>query len=642
MEFRIQMSKGQNTSATNKTTSSDIEQLKRDLRKKGIYKVGTSSSEKGLFRIAQSFGMSLNPFKDLVGLSKDSLSAGQEIKNIPHKEITGSLKAFAKSIGIDPIKNKEAFQALLTLNGITDANKYKPQKGEHLYIFPKGSKFYQGGTQTQKPETKPQQETKPTQHQQTSTTPVVQPEVSEEKPLAPEKTLAEQLEKMAAQYRGAVGKEEFDNLFNQIDKSNVIEVWNDYKEKFDDSLLFLISDEWSSDPEARKESMTKVFDLVAAATGNKSEETRTEFLEELNKQFDSWGRVSTKKLDKIINTMLNPELSGVENEETNQETIKQEEGYKHVNTNPSHFSGKAYANEVFHTTNGGASKDINVNTLTTIKDRDGKYVTAGTLKNWAISGAKRDEGFKKVENPFIMRPLPNYNTETKKIEAVTEVLEPHSSGNLNGKVIILNPGHGGYQQSNGNFDPGTVLSVKNKEGKEMPIEEWRVAQSYTEKLADHLRDRGATVVVVSGAVKNGGMSKQGYIEKMLKGQKGSEELRDLMKSTDRSNMLFLSIHVESSKETPNEKDCSVKYTKSLDIELANNINKHVTKGFTSLTPKVEHQALYVNKATRDIPSSLVEIGNIANPEITNSLLSSYDQNKYMLCIADAIEETILN
>ena len=60
MEFRIQMSKGQNTSATNKTTSSDIEQLKRDLRKKGIYKVGTSSSEKGLFRIAQSFGMSLH------------------------------------------------------------------------------------------------------------------------------------------------------------------------------------------------------------------------------------------------------------------------------------------------------------------------------------------------------------------------------------------------------------------------------------------------------------------------------------------------------------------------------------------------------------------------------------------------------
>ena len=53
-------------------------------------------------------------------------------------------------------------------------------------------------------------------------------------------------------------------------------------------------------------------------------------------------------------------------------------------------------------------------------------------------------------------------------------------------MIILNPGHGGYQQNNGNFDPGTVLSVKNKEGKEMPIEEWRVAQSYTEKLADHL------------------------------------------------------------------------------------------------------------------------------------------------------------
>ncbi len=73
---------------------------------------------------------------------------------------------------------------------------------------------------------------------------------------------------------------------------------------------------------------------------------------------------------------------------------------------------------------------------------------------------------------------------------MTEVLDPISEGNLSGKVVILNPGHGGYQQDNGFFDAGTVLSVKNAEGKEMPIEEWRVAQSYVEKISDNLRNRG--------------------------------------------------------------------------------------------------------------------------------------------------------
>lgn len=648
MEFKIQMSSTQKTQSSSTNNNSDIEQLKKDLRKKGIYKVGTSSSEKGLFRIAQSFGMSLNPFKDLVGLSKDSLNAGQELKNIPHKEITGSIKAFAKSIGIDPEKNKVAFQALLDLNGIKNPDKYKPQKGEHLYIFPKGSKFYQGTDQAQAPAPsapapapKPTPKPEPAPQEKIENEPP-KPIFEDKTPKEPEKTLAEQLEEVADKYRGAVGRDEFNSLFNKLDKKNIIEVWDDYKEKFDNSLLFLISDEWSSNPADRKKAITKVFDLVSEATKNNSEETKEEFLEELNHQFDSWGRVSTQKLDTIINTMINPEFTEIESKEAKPEIQKQEEGYKHVNSHPSHFSGKAYANEVFKTTNGGNSKDITVNTVTSIKSKNGHYFTAGQLKNGAIAGAKNDKGFDKVETPFIMRPLPNYNTETKKIEAVTEILYPQSNGNLNGKLIILNPGHGGYQQNNGLFDPGTVLSVKNKEGKEMPIEEWRVTQSYTEKLADQLRDRGATVVVVSGAVQNGGMSKQGYIEKMLRGQKGADEIRDLMKSTNRSDMLFLSIHVESNKNQPNNKSCSVKYTKQMDKELANNIQKHVAKGFTSLTPDVGYKKLYVNSATKDMPSSLVEIGNIANSEITNSLLSNYDQNKYMLCIADAIEETLLN
>ena len=176
----------------------------------------------------------------------------------------------------------------------------------------------------------------------------------------------------------------------------------------------------------------------------------------------------------------------------------------------------------------------------------------------------------------------------------------------------------------------------------MPIEEWRVAQSYVEKISDNLRNRGAQVVIVSGAVRNGGMAAQEYLENMLAGKKGDDNVREVISSTDKSDMLFLSVHVESAKSKPDEKFCTVRYTKDIDKELADNINKHVKQGFTSLTPNTASDNLYVNRAAKGITSSLLEIGNIANENITNSLLSDYDQKKYANCIANAIEETMLN
>mgnify|MGYP000783900593 FL=1 len=138
------------------------------------------------------------------------------------------------------------------------------------------------------------------------------------------------------------------------------------------------------------------------------------------------------------------------------------------------------------------------------------------------------------------------------------------------------------------------------------------------------------------------MAAQKYLENMLAGKKGDDNVRDLIESTDKSDMLFLSVHVESAKNKPDEKFCTVRYTKDIDKELADNINKHVKQGFTSLTPNTTPDNLYVNRAANGITSSLLEIGNIANENITNSLLSDYDQKKYANCIANAIEETMLN
>lgn len=618
MNLRIEISS--KTRGANGTTT-DTEKIKREAKENGEFIVSVSSDDKTLTSIAKKFNMSLTDFKNMTGLTKDTLQQGQRIKNVPTAKIESGM-------GLSSIarKNGMTLEQLCILNGIS--KDYKPQKGEHFYVFPQKNKNTHP-TQTQDT-TAQQPATKPTQTQ--TTKPQAQQEQA--KPLTAE-NIADKLEEAADEYRGAVGREAFDKIFSQINKNNVIDVVEKFQEKYGKSLINMISDEWSSDKEARKSAMTKIYDLVAEKKGIKNKEQREEFINNLNDEFDSWGFVSTKKMDRIINGIIHPEQA--EYPTTNKKTRTDNTG-----SHASHLSGKVYPNEIFYSTNGGKSKDITPTTMTTIKDREGNYVNAGTLKSWALSGGKRDKGFKDVKDPFIVRPLPNYNTETKKLEAVTEVLEPTADGNLSGKVVILNPGHGGYQQKNGFFDAGTVLSVKNAEGEEMPIEEWRVAQSYVEKISDNLRNRGAQVVIVSGAVKNGGMHAQKYLENMLAGKKGDDNVRDLMNSTDKSDMLFLSVHVESAKDKPNAKKCTVRYTKDIDKELADNINKHVNQGFMALTPAPDKDNLYVNRAAKGITSSLLEIGNIANEKITNSLLSDYDQKKYAQCIADAIEETMLN
>ena len=736
-----------------KNVNKKEEELKkqREARAKGeiIIERGMTVSE-----LAKKFKMSVDDFKKMTGLKSSALTVGNSLKGIPTDTVQGGkgLASLAKKHGM-------TLKEFCNLNGIHE--NYKPQKGEAFYVFPK-----QDTAAAQKPKTPtteastPKPSAQPVPQAANPSAPAVSSEqktltadeiveklekaaddnrgavgkpdfdnvfnqitpelaidvvtkfqekygkslikmISEEwssskdarkeamtkiydlvaqakgdtnterknafinelndqfdsfgrvstkktdiyidEIIHPADHIVEKLEKAADDNRGAVGKPDFDNVFNQITPELAIDVVTKFQEKYGKSLINMISDEWSSSKDARKEAMTKIYDLVAQAKGINNPQNRKEFIDILNEEFNSFGRVSTKKMDEIINRMINPSTDNSTQAESTSSTARPAtQRTDNTGSNASHLSGKAYPNEIYYSTNGGTSKDITPTTMTSIKDSSGNTVNAGTLKNWAISGGKRDKAFKDVQDPFIQRPLPNYNTETRKIEAVTEVQTPTASGNLDGKVVVLNPGHGGYQQKNGYFDAGTVLSVKNAEGKNMPIEEWRVAQSYVENMADNLRARGATVVIVSGAVRNGGMAEQEYLEHMFNGEKGCDEVRDLMRNTNKSDMVMLSVHVESAKEKPNDKKCTVRYTKDIDKELSDNINRYVQQGFISLTPASTHDNLYVNRAARGITSSLLEIGNIANGNITNSLLSRADQKKYAECIANAIEETLLH
>lgn len=600
MGFQIS-SVSANTKADSAEVKKDIEKLKKEARAKGEYIVTVSGDEKGLTAIARKFNMSLSEFKNLTGLTKDTLVKEQVIKNVPHAKIPDGkgLNYLAKQHGM-------SLEELLNLNGLP--KNYKPSKGESFYVYPQKTEQVRKNITPKSTPAVPKtvsQEPKPEKEQ--SATP---------------NEIAEQIRDAVSSNVGAVGKEDFSKAFLQINDKNVKQVINAYNELTDndESLINAVCSEVMSSKDLRKDAVMTIYDNLAKQTKASTPAKRQEFKAELDKEFNKFiGMVNTDKLDAMINEMI----------DYNPKIVKR-------------TTGRKVDDEVLKTSNGGNSKDITPSTLTSVKDPYGKYCTAGQLRKWAINSAKNDKGFSKVKNPYIVRPLPNYNTESKKIEAVTELRDSTGSGNLNGKVVILNSGHGGYQQSNGSFDPGAVLSVKNAEGKEMPIEEWRVAQSFVDKLSDELRSRGATVIFLSGAVQNGGMSEQCYIENMLAGKKGDDDVREVMKDSKKSDMLFLSVHVESTKDKPDAKMCSVRYTKDIDKKLSDNINKHLQNGFMVLTPTVTKSNLYVNRATEGISSSLLEIGNIANGEITNSLLSSYDQKKYMKCVADAIEETMNN
>ena len=582
--------------------------MKKEARSKGEYIVSVSSDDKGLMAIARKFNMSLSEFKQMTGLTKDTLSKGQVIKNVPHAKIPDGkgLKFFAEQNGM-------TLEQFLTLNGID--KDYKPSKNEYFYVFP--SKNKKPAAKTIKKSDKKGAELEKNKSVESGLKHLKQTSSPEE--------IAKEINKAVCSHYGAVGKEDFNKAFLKINDKNVREVIKAYDKltNSDESLINAICSEIASPQSLRKDAVMAIYDNLAKQTNASSPKQRQEFKSELDKEFSKFiGMVNTEKMDAVIDKMINSKQNKM------QTSVK---------------SSNIVSNaEFLRSTNGGKSKDIVPETLTVIKDKSGNYVTAGTLRKWALAGGKNDPGFSKVKDPYLVRPLPNYNTETQKIEAVTELRQPLKSGDLNGKVVILNPGHGGYQQKNGAFDPGTVLSVKNAEGEEMPIEEWRVAESFVNKLSDKLRNRGAKVVFISGAVQNGGMCEQRYIENMLAGNKGSNDVRSTMKSTDKSDMLLLSVHVESAKASPSSKMCTVRYTKDIDKKLADNINKYVNKGFTALTPDVKSDNLYVNRVSKGVTSSLLEIGNIANESITNSLLSSYDQDKYMSCVADAIADTMNN
>ena len=113
--------------------------------------------------------------------------------------------------------------------------------------------------------------------------------------------------KEAASDFGAVSGEKFINAFSKITSNNVIDVIKAYdKISPKESLIKMICREVSNSKESRKEAVMKIYNMLAQKVGENiaTQAIATEFKTELNEQFDSWGLVSTEKLDEIIKNII--------------------------------------------------------------------------------------------------------------------------------------------------------------------------------------------------------------------------------------------------------------------------------------------------------------------------------------------------
>jgi N-acetylmuramoyl-L-alanine amidase len=193
-----------------------------------------------------------------------------------------------------------------------------------------------------------------------------------------------------------------------------------------------------------------------------------------------------------------------------------------------------------------------------------------------------------------------------------EKLEKHHIATLawavSQKVVVIDPGHGGA-------DPGAVGSAGTYE-KDIVLE-------VAKKLADNLRQSGAQVYLTrdSDQELNGSVQKTSY----------QARLQDLTRRVEFANQksadLFVSIHVNSFPD-PREGGAQT-FSQPGEVEskqLAEAIQQELNR-FTVNPGRVAKQVDYFINRKVEMPSVIVEIGFISNPQEEKLLADNIYQEK---------------
>lgn len=189
-----------------------------------------------------------------------------------------------------------------------------------------------------------------------------------------------------------------------------------------------------------------------------------------------------------------------------------------------------------------------------------------------------------------------------------------TKGGVKGKVITIDPGHGGS-------DPGAVGAEGTKE-KDVTLD-------IAEKLAELLKKKGAKVYMTRTTDKDvcGPYAKD------------ADELQARVNVAEKYNSdLFISIHINSSVNKKIGGFTSYYYPKTqYDAKIAQSIQNQLTANFGVDDLGVREANFYVVKRC-SMPATLLELCFISNPKEEKLMNSNWFKTKTAKMIAEGIEE----
>lgn len=591
-----------------------------------------------LSSIAKKFSMSIEEFMQWTGLKKQSVNVGQVIK-FPTDVIPDG-----KGIMALIRKYNMTFDEFGKLNNLPKPyREYIASKGEKFYVKPskvdtKGktstSVKTQAPTQAKtisRPKPKPKATGRIAKSAAAAGASVGATVGSYMQKIAKwgssytPNELATNIYTKAEEHWGAVGKPDFDALIKEINPKNAEAVIKAYpknsKNTKHESLINTITSEIRSDKELRKKAVMHVYNALATAK-KAPKSKRKEFQAELDKQFDKLiGMVDTTKLDSMI-----AGLSGKAKVSRGSATPQRVKAK----------AGTSKSGQIRKSILKAAQKEISDAFYKSRTDSRGitvpSYIdqmVAAVNKNSTLTPTQKQQQIAKIRKAkvnisTISRPFPNVD-KSGKIDNTPKVTEFKPTGKSNGKVILLNEGHGGFTGSA--FDGGAYSFQERPKGSNTyyPIEEFQIVKPYSRDLTKKLQAKGYTVVTFAGEVTN--MANRQLVQKLT---------AKYTKKFGQNNAMLISLHSDSG----TSKGSGVLYDKrdAKDTALATSINRALNKqSWISAKPaerpyeevdtktkqkKLTH-SLYVLTKSHGIPSNLLEIEYLGGVRSLNLTSSDY-------------------
>ena len=595
------------TQGVNGVSSAAANRNNRAVRAKEI----TVKSGENLTVIAKRFGMSPKEFMAWTGLKSSNLSGGQKIP-IPTDTVPEGkgLFALAKKYGM-------TLDEFCKFNNIS--KDYKPAKGEIFYVKPSGTASARTQSSAAPKAKRPANAPAAGVKRQTALSPAAANKAKWGSEYTPEE-LGKQIYQKSCDYYGAVGKPDFDALINQINSKNASAVIKAYtqnpKNKKKESLINTITSEVSSNAEARKNAVMKVYDALAAEKSIPAS-YREAFKKELDEQFDKlFGMVNTKKLDAMINDIISGKIKPAASQKP---------------------AAKPAANAVKDNRNVKITK--NEKTFTVSELQKGAIASAKTEAYKNFKEYCRANNIKYDQNLLDTAPLDRIPAPTIEGSSIvakeSEVLKPTTKPN--GKVVILNPGHGGYSSRTGYFDPGSYSFIKKANGKYAPLLEYDKMAKYADSLAEKLRAQGYAVVITSAHAQTFSDQKSisNLVSELNSGKKNGTKY-------PKNNIMFISLHADSE---PGKSGTGVCYDsgfeqdKNLAEVMTRTLNEEdwISASSSERNWDVPKKGLQVLHQTEDIPSVLVEVEYV-NGSKSQNLDSSAYQNKFESKLIESINK----